>query len=74
MQLRTVFNDYPGVTTAISVGLLLVALAVVGFQLWARSNPHPPRELPGKPRHDPDAPEPHAQVKVTCSGDYASAG
>ena len=64
MQLRKAFADYPGLTTAISVALLLIALAVVGFQLWSRSNAPAPRELPGKPRHDPDAPEPHAQMQI----------
>lgn len=41
MQFRKLFRDYPGLTTAISVALLLVALGVVGYQLWTRRQPPP---------------------------------
>ena len=36
MQPRRLLNDNPGLTTAISIGLLLVALVIVGYYLWPR--------------------------------------
>ena len=36
MPLRRVLNDYPGLTTGISIVLLLLALAIVGYYLWPR--------------------------------------
>ena len=36
MSLRRVLNENPAVTTAISIVLLLLALAAIGYQLWPR--------------------------------------
>lgn len=41
MQFRKLLSDYPGLTTAISIALLLAALGVVGYQLWTRRQPAP---------------------------------
>lgn len=53
MSFRKLLNEYPGLTTAISIGLLLIALGVIGFQVWARSQPPrgaPPHKSPhGEP-------------------------
>ena len=35
--MRRLLNDYPGLTTAISIALLLLALVIVGFYLWPRA-------------------------------------
>jgi len=35
--MRRLLNDYPGLTTAISIGLLLLALVIMGFYLWPRA-------------------------------------
>lgn len=54
MQLSKLLSDYPGLTTAISVSLLLIALGVVGYQLWARSGTAPQGEpllQPGDQTH-----------------------
>lgn len=68
-MLRKVFAEYPGVTTAMSVALLLIALAVVGFQLLSRSDSTSPREPPGEPR---EAGEPEAHVRI--DGETRDAG
>jgi hypothetical protein len=72
MQLRKLLNDYPGLTTAISIGLLLIALGVVGYQLWARSQAVPqgdPR-LKMEPRQDLDV---DAQARAACGTPVATA-
>ena len=35
--MRRLLNDYPGLTTAISIALLLLALVIMGFYLWPRA-------------------------------------
>jgi hypothetical protein len=66
--MRRLLNDYPGLTTAISIALLLLALAIVGLYLWPRNiDPASP------PATDESTGDPHAAACAAVHGSEQAA-
>ena len=59
MHLRKAFTDYPGLTTAMCVGVLLVALAILGAEFWSARS----AGTRDDPRQEPET-QPHAQEPI----------